>query len=101
MFTPTERGVFFQSLDPYFFPNSRLFLAGDFNCYDGSLDKMGGFLLNLLELFGFGPWFQACIATLYRGSFMQVLVNDFLSDSIPLVRGVRQRDALSPMLYVL
>ena len=39
---PTERGVFFQSLDPYFFPNSRLFLAGDFNCYDASLDKMGG-----------------------------------------------------------
>ena len=33
---------FFQSLDPYFFPNSRLLLAGDLNCYDGSLDKMGG-----------------------------------------------------------
>ena len=59
------------------------------------------FLLNLLELFGFGPWFRACIATLYRGSFMQVLVNDFLSDPIPLARGVRQGDALSPMLYVL
>lgn len=23
------------------------------------------FLLNLLELFGFDPWFRACIATLY------------------------------------
>ena len=59
------------------------------------------FLLNLLELFGFGPWFRACIATLYEGSYMQVLVNDFLSDPIPLARGVRQGDALSPMLYVL
>ena len=24
------------------------------------------FLLNLLELFGFGPWFRACIFTLYK-----------------------------------
>ena len=32
---------------------------------------------------------------------MQVLVNDFLSDPIPLAQGVRQGDALSPMLYVL
>lgn len=39
---PAERGTFFQSLEPYFFPNSRLILAGDFNCYDSVLDKMGG-----------------------------------------------------------
>lgn len=32
---------------------------------------------------------------------MQVLVNDFLSNPIILERGVRQGDALSPMLYVL
>ena len=59
------------------------------------------FLLNLLEHFGFGPWFRACIATLYNGAFMQVLVNDFLSNPILLERGVRQGDALSPMLYIL
>ena len=59
------------------------------------------FLLNLLELFGFGPWFRTCIATLYNGAYMRVLVNDFLSEPIPLERGVRQGDALSPMLYVL
>ena len=38
----TERGVFLKSLQPYLFPNSHLLLAGDFNCYDGALDKMGG-----------------------------------------------------------
>ena len=59
------------------------------------------FLLNLLKLFGFGPWFRACIDTLYRGLYMQVLVNNFLLDPIPLARGVRQGNALSPMLYVL
>ena len=32
---------------------------------------------------------------------MQVLVNDFLSDPISLQGGVRQGDALSPLLYVL
>lgn len=35
---PTERGIFFRS----FFLNSRLILPGDFNCYDGHLDKLGG-----------------------------------------------------------
>ena len=59
------------------------------------------FLLNLLQHFGFGPWFRACIATLYNGAYMRVLVNDFLSEPIQLARGVRQGDALSPMLYVL
>ena len=39
---PTERKIFSQSLKPYFFPNSQLILTGDFNCYDGHLDKMGG-----------------------------------------------------------
>ena len=59
------------------------------------------FLLNLLELFGFGPWFQACITTLYKGAYMQILVNDFLSAPVPLQRGVRQGDALLPLLYIL
>ena len=59
------------------------------------------FLLNLLELFGFGPWFLACIATLNKGAYMQILVNHFLSNPVPLMRGVRQGDALSPMLYIL
>jgi len=39
---PTERKMFFQSLRPFIFPNSRLVIAGDFNSYDILLDKMGG-----------------------------------------------------------
>ena len=38
---PAERRAFLRSAHAYFFPNSRLVLAGDFNCYDSSLDKMG------------------------------------------------------------
>ena len=32
---------------------------------------------------------------------MQIIVNDFLTSPLKLSRGVRQGDALSPMLYVL
>ena len=59
------------------------------------------FLMNLLEHFGFGPSFCSWIFTLYNGAYMRILVNDFLSDPVPLLRGVRQGDALSLMLYVL
>ena len=31
-----------QSLTPFFFPNSRLVIVGDFNSYYSALDKMGG-----------------------------------------------------------
>ena len=59
------------------------------------------FLLTLLEHFGFGPSFRNSIRTLYKGAYMRILVNDFLSDPVLLQRGVRQGDALSPMLYIL
>ena len=32
---------------------------------------------------------------------MQVIVNGFLTKSIPLLQGVKQGDPLSPLLYVL
>ena len=32
---------------------------------------------------------------------MRVIVNEWLTEPIPLARGVRQGDSLSPMLYVL
>ena len=59
------------------------------------------FMLTLLGHFGFGPSFVNCIRTLYNGANMQILVNDFLSRPVRLGRGVRQGDALSPLLYVL
>ena len=59
------------------------------------------FLLNLLEIYGFGPDFCRWISTLYEDSFMQIIINDCLSSKIGLQRGVRQGDPLSPLLYVL
>ena len=58
--------------------------------------------MNLLEHFGFGPSFRNWIFTLYiNGGYMRILVNDFLSDPVPSLRGVRHGDCLSPVLYVL
>ena len=59
------------------------------------------FLLNTLSRFGFGETFCRWISLLYCGASMQVIVNGFLTESIPLLRGVRQGDPLSPLLYVL
>ena len=38
---------------------------------------------------------------MYQDAQMQILVNGFLTDKIPLDRGVRQGDPLSPLLYIL
>lgn len=59
------------------------------------------FLLRLLKHSGFGPFFLNCIHTLYGGANVRVIVNGFLSNKIPIMRGVRQGDSLSPMLYIL
>ena len=59
------------------------------------------FLLNLLEIYGFGPDFCRWISTLYEDSFMGIIINDCLSSRIGLQPGVRQGDPLSPLLYVL
>ena len=57
------------------------------------------FFMELLNCFGFGPSFRGWISTFYNGAYMHVLVNDFLTNPVYLRRGVRQGDALSPMLY--
>ena len=41
------------------------------------------------------------ISTLYNGANMQIIVNGWLTDPVPLDRGVRQGDSLSPLLYIL
>ena len=59
------------------------------------------FLQNLLTRFGFGPSFCNWVNTFYKGANMRVIVNEWLTEPIPLSRGVRQGDSLSPMLYIL
>ena len=59
------------------------------------------FLLNLLKRFGFGPSFIRWVSTLYNGASMRIIVNGWLTDPVPLARGVRQGDSLSPLLYIL
>ena len=59
------------------------------------------FLQSLLTRFGFGPSFRNWINTFYKGANMRVIVNEWLTEPIPLSRGVRQGDSLSPMLYIL
>ena len=59
------------------------------------------FLINLLEHFGFGPSFTWWISTLYNGANMQIIVNGWLTEAVPLSRCVCQGDSLSPLLYIL
>ena len=59
------------------------------------------FLLQLLEVYGFGPDFCRWLTTLYDDAFMQIIINDRLSSKVCLQRGVRQGDPLSPLLYVI
>ena len=48
------------------------------------------FLLKHLEVYGFGPDFCRWISTFYNGAFMQIILNDWLTEGISLERGVRQ-----------
>ena len=66
-----------------------------FDCVDRD------FLMALLHRFGFGPDFCHWIQTFYHGAHMRIILNGWLTDRIPLSRGVRQGDSLSPLLYVL
>ena len=38
----TDRKVFFETIHEYCFPSDAIIFAGDFNCYEYKLDKLGG-----------------------------------------------------------
>ena len=59
------------------------------------------FLMDLLSRFGFGPDFCNWLKTFYTDASMQIILNGWLTQKIPLLRGVRQGDPLSPLLYIL
>ena len=59
------------------------------------------FLANLLTHLGFGPDFLWWFHTFYSGANMRILLNGWLTKPIALLRGVRQGDPLSLLLYVL
>ena len=58
-------------------------------------------LLNLLNRMGFGvkwcKWIRTCTSTIQ----FSVLINGFLADFFGSSRGLRQRDPLSPMLFLI
>ena len=59
------------------------------------------FLMELLNCFGFRTSFRGWSSTFYSSAYVRVLLNDFLTIPVYLRRGVRQGDAVSPMLYIL
>ena len=54
------------------------------------------FLYKTMKAFGIGPAFIHCVRQIYSNASTRIKVNGFLSDNIPLNRGVRQRCPLSP-----
>ena len=59
------------------------------------------FLYKTMRAFGIGPVFIHWIRQIYSNVTTRVKINGFLSDNIPLRRGVRQGCTLSPLLYLL
>ena len=59
------------------------------------------FLYKTMRAFGIGPVFVHWKRQIYSNATTRVKVNGFLSENIPLRRGVRQGCPLSPLLYVL
>ena len=59
------------------------------------------FLFKCLKIYGFGQNFIRWVKILYTDIHSSVMVNQFISEPMNLLRGVRQGCALSPLLYVL
>ena len=58
-------------------------------------------LFKTMDAFGFGVGFTGWVRLLYTDASTKVKINGFLTDNIPLRRGVRQGCPLSALLYVL
>lgn len=59
------------------------------------------YLYDTLTAFGFDNDFLRWIKLLYTDISSSVIVNNFVSESFPIKRGVRQGCSLSPLLYVI
>ena len=58
------------------------------------------FLFKVMETFGIGKTFIDWLRMIYSNATMTVKVNGFLTEAIPILRGVRQGDPLSFFLYI-
>lgn len=59
------------------------------------------FLFKTMEAFGIGKGFIKWVQVLYCNASTQIKINGFLTERIPLNRGLRQGCPLSPLLYVI
>lgn len=60
-----------------------------------------GFLLRVLEVFGFGSGFINWVKLIYKEPRASVLTNGQISPFFQLSRGTKQGDPLSPLLFIL
>ena len=58
----TEQKVFFETLHEYFLPSDSHIIAGDFNCYENQLDKLGGYFVPVTYLSDLRSAFSLCDA---------------------------------------
>ena len=59
------------------------------------------YIFDVLHKFGFGPNFRKWVKILYTDIYSCIKHNGFISESLPIQRGVRQGCPLSALLYVL
>ena len=58
-------------------------------------------LLGILDHLRFPSRFKGTVKTLLEDSYAKIVVNGLLTDSFPILRGVKQGDPLSPLLFSL